>query len=154
MAIDLDGIGKSIAAGLCGSVAHSGLMAAKAWAGLLPTFQPYDDLQNLLASLVGGTIHPSILWALSYFNGSVVLAFVFGRIYSILPGRSGALKGLTFGLLGWSAMGLVLFPLLGRGFFAAGTDLGLKPSLFSLAMVLTYSVKLGVAYSIFRPARP
>ena len=27
-----------------------------------------------------------------------------------LPGRAGAVKGLTFGLLGWALMGLIFFP--------------------------------------------
>jgi len=153
VAVDLNRIWKSIAAGLCGSAAHTGLMALKSWAGLLPSFQPYDDLQTLLTGLVGSAVHPLVPWALSYFNGSVVLGFLFGHAYRRLPGRTGAMKGAVFGLAGWIAMGLIFFPVLGKGLFATQAGLGIMPSLFSLLMVLTYSVTLGIAYSVFNQER-
>ena len=109
-----------MAAGLAGSAAHSCLMILKSRAGLLPSFQPYDDLQRLLGDLVGGSVGPAVPWLLSFANGALVLGFLFGRTYRLLPGRSGAVKGLVFGLIGWILMGLVFFPLLGRGLFATG----------------------------------
>jgi hypothetical protein len=146
-------IGPSIAAGLAGSAAHSCLMILKTRAGLLPSFQPYDDLQCLLGDLVGGTVGPAVPWLLSFANGALVLGFLFGRTYRLLPGRSGAVKGLIFGLAGWILMGLIFFPILGRGLFATGLGLGLLPAAFSLVMVLTYSVVMGIAYSLLCPAR-
>ena len=146
--MDINRIWKSIAAGLCGTVAHSCLMLLKSWARLLPSFQPYDDLQQGLSQLIGSSVHPSVLWALSYFNGAVVLGFLFGRTYRLLPGRSGAVKGTIFGLIGWIVMGLIFFPLLDRGLFATKAGLGIMPGLFSLVMILTYSITLGIAYSI------
>lgn len=140
-------IWKSLAAGLCGSAAHSGLMFLKSWMGWLPSFHPYEDLQQALGEVVGGSVHPLIPWALSFLNGAVVLGIVFGRIYRRLPGRSGAAKGLVFGVLGWIAMGLLFFPMLGRGLFAIRVGLGALPALFSLAMLLSYGVMMGIAYS-------
>ena len=151
--MDINRVWKSIAAGLCGSVAHSGLMALKSWARLLPSFQPYNDLQNMLTALVGSSVHPLVPWALSYFNGSVVLGFLFGHAYWRLPGRTGAMKGAFFGLAVWIVMGLTFFPIIGKGLFATQTGLGIVPSLFTLLMVLTYSVTLGIAYSVFNPER-
>jgi len=55
---------------------------------------------------------------------------------------------LVFGFAVWVAMGLIFFPAIGKGWFAAQTGLGIAPTLFTLAMVLTYSVTLGVAYSV------
>ncbi len=147
--MDFDRTWKSIAAGLCGSAAHTLLMALKSWAGILPSFQPYEDLQALLTTVIGNSVNPLIPWALSYFNGSVVLGFLFGRSYQILPGRTGVIKGLFFGFAVWLAMGLVFFPAIGKGWFAAQTGLGFAPTFFTLVMVLTYSMTLGVAYSIF-----
>ena len=144
-----NGIWKSLAAGLCGSAAHSGLMFLKSWMGLLPSFHPYEDLQQALSNLVGGSVHPLIPWALSFLNGAVVLGILFGRLYRLLPGRSGAAKGFVFGVLGWIAMGVVLFPMLDRGLFATGVGLGVLPALFSLLMLLTYSMIMGIAYSAF-----
>jgi hypothetical protein len=143
-----NGIWKSFAAGLCGSAAHTGLMLLKSRMGWLPSFHPYEDLQQALSQLVGGSVHPLVPWALSFLNGAVVLGIVFGRSYRLLPGRSGAAKGLVFGVLGWIAMGVLFFPMLGRGLFATGAGLGLLPALFSLLMLLSYGIIMGIAYSV------
>jgi hypothetical protein len=37
--------------------------------------------------------------------------------------------------------------MLGRGLFATRTGLGVLPAFFSLAMLLTYSMIMGIAYS-------
>jgi hypothetical protein len=142
-----DRIWRSLAAGLCGSAAHSGLMFLKSWLGLLPSFHPYEDLQQALSQLVGSSVHPLVPWALSFLNGAVVLGILFGRIYRLLPGRRGAMKGFVFGVLGWLAMGLLFFPMLDRGLFATQAGLGLLPALFSLMMLLTYGITMGIAYS-------
>jgi hypothetical protein len=147
--MSFDRIWRTTFAGLCGSVAHSGLMLLKSGMGWLPSFQPYDDLQQLLSQLVGGSVNPLIPWALSFLNGSVLLGYLFGRAYRLLPGESGAAKGLVFGVLGWIVMGLLFFPMLGRGLFATGAGLGFQPALFSLLMILSYSVIMGLIYSIF-----
>jgi len=84
-------------------------------------------------------------------NGSVLLGFLFGRTYRLLPGRSGAAKGFVFGMLGWILMGVLFFPMLGGGFFANQAGLGVQPALFSLLMILTYSVIMGVAYAALNP---
>jgi hypothetical protein len=147
--MDFDRTWKSIAAGLCGSAAHTALMAFKSWAQILPSFRPYDDLQALLTTVIGSSVNPVIPWALSYFNGSVVLGFLFGRSYQVLPGDTGVIKGLVFGFGVWLAMGLIFFPAIGKGWFATQTELGIAPTFFTLVMVLTYSVTLGVAYSTF-----
>jgi hypothetical protein len=142
-----NGIWKSLAAGLCGSAAHSGLMFLKSQMGLLPSFHPYEDLQQRLSELIGGSVHPVIPWALSFLNGAVVLGILFGRTYRLLPGHSGATKGFVFGVFGWILMGVLFFPMLGQGLFAVQAGPGMLPALFSLLMLLTYSMIMGVAYS-------
>ena len=146
--MDLDRAWKTIAAGLCGSIAHSGLMALKSWAQILPGFEPYNDLQAVLTSLIGNSVNPLIPWALSYFNGSVVLGFLFGQFYRRLPGRTALAKGTVFGLGIWMVMGLAFFPVLGKGPFAMNAGLGLKPTFFSLLMVLIYSITMGAVYAV------
>ena len=54
---------------------------------------------------------------------------------------------MTFGVIGWVFMGLIFFPLIGLGPFAFGVGLGIGPALLSLAMLLTYSVVLGMVYA-------
>ena len=144
-----DWIWKTAVAGLCGSIAHTLLMYLKWRTGLLPDFQPYENLQAVLGHLTGAKVHPIVPWVLSFLNGSTVLGFCFGRVYPWLPGESGTVKGVVFGVFGWVLMGFVFFPLLGLGPFALNH--GIWPAMFSLAMLLTYSVILGLVYAALNP---
>jgi hypothetical protein len=142
---------KALAAGLCGSIAHSLLMYFKSRAGVLPSFQPYDSLQTTLSYITGSAVHPIVPWALSFLNGSTFVGFAFGYIYQLLPGNSGAIKGTIFGVFAWAIMGVVFFPMIGLGFFGLEAGLGIAPALFSLAMLLAYSVVMGVVYGALNP---
>jgi len=137
---------KAMIAGLCGSAAHTALVYFKTRSGILPAFQPYPALQAALAKLTGSDVHPFVPWLLSWFNGAAVLGFLFGRTYSLIPGRTGAAKGIVFGLIGWVLMGFIFFPLIGLGVFAFDAGLGVWPALFQLAMFMIYSVVLGAVY--------
>jgi hypothetical protein len=151
-------IGDAVIGGFCGTVAHMILMWAKGRLGLLPEFQPYDDLQRGLTSLIGTPIHPALPWVLSFINGAVIWGFVFGRIYRRLPGGGPTQKGVAFGLCAWAAMGLVFFPLVGKGVFAYRLGLGAAPALLMLVMLLAYSVTMSLVYDFLerratKPAR-
>jgi hypothetical protein len=63
-----------------------------------------------LADVIGTDIHPIVPWMLSFVSGATIIGFLFGRTYTLLPGKTAAIKGLTFGLLGWMVMGLLFFP--------------------------------------------
>jgi len=139
-------IWKSFVAGLCGTVVHLLFMYFKARIGLLPSFQPYQSFQTALSHLVGANVPAIVPWMLSLVNGMAILGFLFARIYPFLPGRSGATKGLIFGLIGWALMNLIFFPLIALGPFAIRAGEGIGPALLSLSMVLTYSVVLGTVY--------
>ena len=143
-------IWKSAIAGLCGSLAHFLLLYLKSITGILPGFQPYHSLQSTLSAWTGGNVNPLVPWALSFLNGFTIVGFAFGRSYSRLPGDNGAIKGAMFGLGMWVVMGTVFFPIIGLGIFATATGLGLRPAMFSLAMILTYSVVMGVVYQALR----
>jgi hypothetical protein len=139
---------KSLIAGLCGVIAHTLLIYLKVHAGWLPSFQPYGALQKTLSHLIGSNVPPFIPWAISYLNGMTVVGLLFGSSYKLLPGNHGIIKGLSIGVLVWLMMGLVFFPLVGLGFFAWDVGLGIKPTLFSLAMVETYSVVMGMVFAL------
>jgi hypothetical protein len=141
-------IWKAAIAGLCGSLTHTLLMFGKAKLGILESFQPYQSLQIALGYWTGEHIHPLVPWLLSYINGSTAAGFTFANFYRHLPGGSGAIKGFIAGVLGWLAMDLIFFPLLGLGPFATHLGLGLWPALFSLGMMLAYSVVMGIVYSM------
>jgi hypothetical protein len=139
-------IWRSVIAGSAGTIVHFLFMHFKSWTGLLPSFQPYQSFQVALSHWVGANVPAIVPWGLSFLNSMAILGFLFARINRLLPGRNGATKGLTFGLIGWMFMGLIFFPVIGLGPFATGIGLGIGPALLSLAMVLTYSVVLGTVY--------
>ncbi len=140
-------IWKSVFAGLAGTIVHFLFMYFKSRTGLLPSFQPYHSFQVTLSHWVGTNVPAIVPWTLSFLNGMTILGFLFARINRLLPGRNGATKGVTFGIIGWVFMGLIFFPLIGLGPFAFGVGLGIGPALLSLAMLLTYSVVLGSVYA-------
>ena len=138
-------IWKSLIAGLSGSIAHSSLMYLKSRTGLLPSFEPYTALQISISNAIGTHLPLTLIWAFSFLNGAMILGGVFGGINQLLPGKSGMTKGLVFGFIGWLVMGLIFFPLIGLGPFAVRASE--SAFLFSLAMLLIYSVVMGVVYS-------
>jgi hypothetical protein len=58
-------------------------------------------------------------WLFPYINGAVILGFVFGRLFTRLPGSTAIVKGGAFGFAAWLVMDLGLLPLAGRGGFRA-----------------------------------
>jgi len=122
-------IWKPIIAGLAGTSMHALFLYLKTRSGILPSFQPYQSFQLALSRWIGADVP------------------AFARINRWLPGKTGAGKGLIFGVIGWILMGLVFFPLIGLGPFATGSGHGIAPALMSLAMLLTYSVVLGTVYA-------
>ncbi len=140
---------KVAVSGLCGSLTHSLLMFAQHQLGILEAFQPYRSLQLALINWTGADVHPVVPWLISYLNGSTVASFLFARLYRKIPGNSGAMKGFISGILGWLVMDLIFFPLLGLGPFASQAGLGVHPALFSLLMMLTYSIMMGFVYGRF-----
>ena len=137
---------KSAVAGFAGTTVHALFMYFKAQSGLLPSFQPYHSFQIAIGHWIGTSVPAIVPWALTFLNGMTILGFLFGRFHRWLPGKSGAAKGVTFGLIGWMLTGLVFFPLIGLGPFAFDVGAGIGPALLSLAMLLTYSVVLGIVY--------
>ena len=137
----------SLIAGLGASTVHLALMELKVRTGLLPTFDPYTDLQRLLASLLPLAPQTPGAWLLPTLNGSMLLGFLFGQLFPYLPGRSAWVKGSVFGIFSWLLLGLGLLPLAGIGIFASTLDLGVMPAVLMLAMLTTYAVTVSVLYS-------
>ena len=141
-------IWRSIVAGACGSIVHFIFMYLKSRTNLLPLFQPYQSFQTTLAHWVGTNVPAIVPWILSFLNGMTILGFLFARSNRMLPGKSGAAKGVIFGLIGWVIMGLIIFPAIGLGPFAIGVGSGLGPALLSLVMLQVYSIVLGTVYGL------
>lgn len=139
-------IARSLVAGSAATLVHFLFMYFKSRLGLLPAFQPYHSFQIALSRWVGSDVPAIVPWLLSFLNGMTLIGLLFGRVIQRLPGRSGAAKGLSFGVIGWLLLNLIFFPLIGLGPFAARVGAGIGPALLSLAMLLTYSIVLGIVY--------
>jgi hypothetical protein len=77
-------IRNSLVAGLCGSIVHSVLMATRNFAGIIPEFQPYDDLQRLLTSIIGTTNFSGAALIIPFITGALFVGLVFGKTYPYL----------------------------------------------------------------------
>jgi hypothetical protein len=135
----------SLLAGFGATSVHVALMAIKHRFGILPNFEPYEDLQRLLSSITSLSFEAPLSWLLPLINGALILGFVFGRLFIHLPGRTALAKGAAFGLAAWLALGLGLLPLAGRGVFAL--ELGLGPAALMLAMLMMYSIVMSLLYA-------
>ena len=134
-------------AGFGATTVHIALMAIKHRAGILPSFEPYEDLQRLLASATAQSFEAPLSWLLPYVNGAVILGFVFGKLFVRLPGRTAVAKGAAFGLAAWLVMSFGLLPLTGRGIFARELGLGVWPAVLMFAMLMTYAIVMSLLYS-------
>jgi hypothetical protein len=79
-------------------------------------------------------------------NGAVILGFVFGRLFSHLPGRTAIVKGAAFGFVAWLVMGHGLLPLAGRGVFANELGLGSLPAALMFVMLMMYAIVMSLPY--------
>lgn len=141
----------AVIAGLCGMAAQQGLMAARHGLGILPTFQPYHDLQNLVSGwlgtvLPGMTVTPVLSWVVPMISGALVWSSIFAWAYDVIPGRSPARKGVAVTLFAWFVTGLIIFPLIGHGVFATKAGAALWPALMMLVMLCAYCLTLSLVY--------
>jgi hypothetical protein len=137
----------SLVAGFGATAVHVVLMNIKHRAGILPNFEPYEDLQRLLASSTKLTLDGPFSWLLPLINGAVILGFVFGRLFIHLPGRTAVVKGAAFGFAAWLLMGLGLLPLAGRGVFGYELGLGGLPAALMLVMLMMYAIVMSLIYA-------
>lgn len=144
----------AIVAGLCGMAAQSVLMGGRHWLGILPAFQPYDDLQRLLAAAVGAAWAPTLSWLLPMASGAAVWSSVFAWAYDVIPARTAIGKGMVVTTLAWLATGLVILPALGHGVFATRVGAGGWPALMMLVMLAAYCLTLSLVYGRLKRGEP
>jgi hypothetical protein len=137
----------SLLAGFGATSVHIVLMTIKHRAGILPEFEPYEDLQRLLSSITAWSLESPFSWLLPYINGALILGFVFGKLFIHIPGRTAIAKGAAFGFAAWLVMGLGLLPLAGRGVFAYELGLGAMPAAVTFAMLMMYAIVMSMLYA-------
>lgn len=137
----------AVIAGVCGVTVQSGLMAARRSLEILPSFQPYDDLQRLLAVLIDPAWAQTLSWLLPMTSGAVIWSSIFAWTYERIPATGALGKGLIVTAFAWLFTGLVLLPMLGHGLFAVRVGAGGWPALMMLAMLAAYCLTLSLVYA-------
>ncbi|NVN87838.1 MAG: hypothetical protein HXX15_17310 [Rhodopseudomonas sp.] len=143
----------ALIAGLCGTVAQLALRAARKALGVLPDFQPYDDMQRELLHGVGTSLPSALQALLPLISGALIWSSIFAWAYRWIPGRTALRKGLAVSGFAWLLTGLVLFPAIGKGVFARDAGQGGWPALMMLVMLSSYCITLSLVYGWLRRDR-
>jgi len=143
----------AVIAGLCGTMAQLALRAARKALGVLPDFQPYDDMQRELLHGVGASLPAALQALLPLISGALIWSSIFAWAYRWIPGRTALLKGLAVSGFAWLLTGLVLFPAIGKGVFARNAGEGGWPALMMLVMLCAYCLTLSLVYGWLRRNR-
>jgi hypothetical protein len=140
----------AVVAGLCGMAAQWGLRWARGALGILPSLQPYEDLQRQLAEALGASPPAALQAAMPLLSGALIWSSIFAWAYRWIPGRSALTKGFAVTGFAWLLTGFVLLPLVGKGVFASRVDAGAWPAVMMLAMLSAYCLTLSVVYGRLR----
>jgi hypothetical protein len=143
----------ALIAGLCGTVAQLALRSARKALGVLPDFQPYDDMQRQLFQDVGTSLPSALQPLLPLISGALIWSSIFAWAYRWIPGRTALLKGLAVSGFAWLLTGVVLFPAIGKGIFARDAGEGAWPALMMLVMLCSYCLTLSLVYGWLRRHR-
>jgi uncharacterized membrane protein YagU involved in acid resistance len=126
--------GRAIVAGLAGTAAMTMLMTMAPAMGMPPMNVP-----AMLGSVMGGNV--VLGWAAHFMIGTV-LALGYAALFAArLPGPP-AVRGALYSLLPWLMAGLVVMPMMGRGFFSGAILAGAG----SLMGHLLYGAVIGAVY--------
>lgn len=142
---------KSIAAGFGATLILSFIMIIKASMGLMPAMNAIALLTHMAHQMLGTPPAPAIGWILHFLIGSVLWGLAFLALIPVLPGKTPVPKALSFSVLAWLLMMLVLMPLAGQGLFAL--HIGIPAAIATLVLHLIWGAVLGLIYQWLGAAR-
>ncbi|MBA2356443.1 MAG: hypothetical protein H0V80_17465 [Acidobacteria bacterium] len=128
-------VGRSMAGGLVGTMAMTGMMYTVA-----PMMGLNMDIAQMLGSMMGGSWAAGM--AMHFVNGTVIFPLVYAYVlYRWLPGGP-LVKGAAWGVVLWLLAQTVVMPMMGAGFFSMAMG-GMMAVMGSLIGHLLYGVLLG-----------
>jgi len=136
--------GKSMTAGFVATVVLSVLMVIKMKMGVMPELNVIKMMTTMAHGMLGTPAVPIIGWIMHFMIGTVVWGVLFALIGKSLPGGGYVSKGLSFGVLAWVLMMVMVMPMAGAGFF--GMSLGMMAPVMTLMLHLVYGAVLGGLY--------
>lgn len=137
---------KAIGAGFIATVVLSIIMILKGIMGLMPQMNAIAMLTQMAHGMVGMPASPAVGWVLHFLIGSVLWGVLYALLYAKLPGASALPKALTFSVLAWLLMMLIVMPMAGQGLFGLG--IGIMAGVATLVLHLIWGLALGVTYRL------
>lgn len=153
--LNIGNIGKTIAAGLAGTVVMTIIMVMAPLMGM-----PKMDIAAMLGSMLAGEppAPGSFAWivglAMHLMIGTGVLSAIYALAKHYLPTSSPFAKGLNFGVIVWFVAQVMVMPMMGAGPFSSNMPQGAMMSIGSLMGHLVYGGVLGSVYGFWRSAKP
>jgi len=143
-------IAKSMIAGFVATVVLSVLMVIKMMMGVMPDLNAIKMMTTMAHGMLGMPAVPLVGWVMHFMIGTVLWGVLFALIGKSLPGGGYVSKGLSFGVLAWVLMMVMVMPLAGAGFF--GLSLGMMAPVMTLMLHLVYGAVLGGLYKLLSSA--
>lgn len=137
-------LGKGIVAGFIATIVLSALMIAKGMMGLMPNLNAIKMLTVMAHHFMGTPITPVVGWGLHFIIGSLVWGILFGLLFTRIPGKSPAVKGLIFATGAWLLMMVAVMPVAGAGLF--GLHLGMGAPIATLVLHWVFGAVLGAVF--------
>ena len=141
----MNNVGKSMLAGFVATVVLSVLMVIKMMMGVMPDLNAIKMMTTMAHGMMGMPAVPIVGWMMHFMIGTVLWGVLFALIGKSLPGGGYVSKGLSFGVLAWVLMMVMVMPMAGTGFF--GLSLGMMAPVMTLMLHLVYGAVLGGVYS-------
>ena len=137
-------IGKSMFAGFVATVVLSVLMILKMKMGLMPELNAIKMMTTMAHNMAGMPEAMAVGWIMHFMIGTVLWGVLFALLAESLPGSGYTAKGLSFSVLAWILMMVIVMPMAGAGFF--GLSLGMMAPVMTLILHLIYGAVLGGLY--------
>jgi len=128
------------AAGLAATVVLSILMILKSAAGMLPQMNAIGMLTQMGQNYLALPANPAVGWVAHAIIGVIAWGGLFALLADKLPGPMWA-RGMLFSVGAWLLMMIVVMPMAGAGFFAAG--IGPAAAIATLVLHLIFGAVLG-----------
>ncbi|WP_336367732.1 DUF6789 family protein [Marinobacter sp. C2H3] len=142
---------KAIVAGFIATIILSVIMVLKSMMGVLPQMNAIAMLAQMAHGMAGMPASPAVGWVLHFLIGSVLWGVLYALLYAKLPGASALPKALSFSVLAWLLMMVVVMPMAGKGLFGFG--IGIMAAVATLILHLIWGLALGVIYRMLtRPS--
>ena len=131
-------VSKGIVAGLAATVVLSMIMVAKGMLGLMPELNVIAMLSSMMNTVA------AVGWLIHFMIGMLAWGVGFAIFFNVLPGNSNLAKGISFGVMAWILMMVVIMPTAGAGLF--GVNMGMLAPAMTLMLHIIYGAILGLVF--------